>query len=583
MDGSVKGRALHFLRGIAVPLIAGAILLCPCLPAGCGSSPDGNGKTELPAPKKKKKPKKPKKKKTGQTAPTQEKAPSGENGKVPAPGDSGEAPAPGNPEEPPAEPTPPSPGASPAASPEAWRFPTGQRLAFQVTVDQKGERGGEVRERFRVDGWTFLRCAGRRGDLSCVVRENPAPLEERTGGNLRERRSGKDVEFLLLDSSGRVVRSGGRRTSWLWRGMAEPVFPGGAVPPEGTWAGERDFREGRFVFDYKVEGEQEVEGRRCLSIRLDVRLPGGVPCDAVRLLSGRGHILFDPAAGRPVKSTGSFRLVFPEEEGDLAVSCTFALVSHGAAAMNLGEAGDAEKAHRAVFDVLDLIDKKSYAAAEKRIDAAVDEASAAAYVDVLEALRERIPDTRTFRPEGLLPRVRFDFGGLGWVRKEGPPIYLTGTGRMKPGKVRTLACVGKKAPAPWWKGFYRGPRWESVRENYANRVLLLHVWMSWIPPCAESVPRCGELAKKFPSDRVAVLGISMDTEQKALNGFLGKVKFDHPTVWDRDNDAQKKFALPGAPAFLVVDAAGIVRLGEVGWFGERTLERLTEAIRASLK
>jgi len=199
-------------------------------------------------------------------------------------------------------------------------------------------------------------------------------------------------------------------------------------------------------------------------------------------------------------------------------------------------------------------------------------------------LRERIPDTRTFQPRGLLPRSRFDFGTkLKWKAPPGPAIVLTGTGTMKPGKARVLACVGKAAPAFWWKALVRGGDWKKVKPALEGKVVILHVWASWIPPCAAASRALEEFARDLPQDKAAVLGISIDTERKSLDAFLKQRKVTLPTVWDRDNEAVRSFGLPGAPAYLVLDARRVVRFGEVGWFGDKTLGRIDGAAKQALK
>lgn len=467
----------------------------------------------------------------------------------------------------------------------AYKFHGEERLAWQVRFETDAARGGATLDRVKVDGTRFILCAGPGGQAGTfrLIRENPAPMEEIAGGKPAERRALKDIAFLLLDSTGEGVSGRGGPPEPLLIAMGDLRLPPGEVARGDAWTVERDVLEGRFLFRYRVESIAEEEGRPCFEVSLAVELPGGVPCGILAVEKARASLVFDAEAG--VLQRAQAEVAFTRGSGPDALACKGLYESSflGKSPATPSEAEAARKAADAWFDLLRMLEGKMYARAQKRIDEFMDETSVPAYALAVDALRLRIPDTRYVRTAGLLDRKRFDFTGLGWNPDSGPPIVLQDNGPMADGKPRTLEGVGKPAPAFWWKSLLRGGDWTEVAKDFEGKALLVHVWASWVPPSAESVPKTAELLDRLKDKPVRLLGITFDTERKDLDAFLAKIDVKHATVWDEDQVSVKAFALPGAPAFLVLDKSRVVRFGEMGWFGDKTLERLEKALREAGK
>ena len=47
-------------------------------------------------------------------------------------------------------------------------------------------------------------------------------------------------------------------------------------------------------------------------------------------------------------------------------------------------------------------------------------------------------------------------------------------------------------------------------EDYRGKVVLLHLWASWCPPCLSEMPDLLEFAKSFPNTDLRVIAISLD-------------------------------------------------------------------------
>ncbi|MGH8867280.1 MAG: TlpA family protein disulfide reductase [Actinomycetes bacterium] len=113
----------------------------------------------------------------------------------------------------------------------------------------------------------------------------------------------------------------------------------------------------------------------------------------------------------------------------------------------------------------------------------------------------------------------------------------------------TLDCLGE-GPAVTLSGLRGKP-------------LVVTVWASWCPPCAQEMPRL-EQVRRETQGRVQFLGIDLlDRAGPALDAAAG-FGMGFPSVQDPDGHTRQALAVPGPPVTLFVDAEGRVVHREVG-------------------
>lgn len=99
-------------------------------------------------------------------------------------------------------------------------------------------------------------------------------------------------------------------------------------------------------------------------------------------------------------------------------------------------------------------------------------------------------------------------------------------------------------------------------QDLQGKVVLLDFWASWCGPCLEGLPSLARLRKKFPEDRLAIVGLSID-EPEAWEAALAR----HTMPWlqARNPEAARQLHVNSLPTYWVIDREGIIRYRHRGW------------------
>ncbi len=92
-----------------------------------------------------------------------------------------------------------------------------------------------------------------------------------------------------------------------------------------------------------------------------------------------------------------------------------------------------------------------------------------------------------------------------------------------------------------------------------GKVVVLDFWATWCPPCRASVGELKELTKKYSSDQVVLISVSVDEDEKAWLDFTGKKSMTWPQYRDVDRHMVKAFEVNSFPTYLVIDGEGSIK------------------------
>ncbi len=102
-----------------------------------------------------------------------------------------------------------------------------------------------------------------------------------------------------------------------------------------------------------------------------------------------------------------------------------------------------------------------------------------------------------------------------------------------------------------------------------GKVVLLHFWATWCPPCVEEIPSLDRLYRSQPHDGFAVLAVSVDEGgAPAVKAFLERNGLTLPVLLNPDRSVAAGYGTFKFPETYLVDREGIVRykiIGAANW------------------
>ena len=101
-------------------------------------------------------------------------------------------------------------------------------------------------------------------------------------------------------------------------------------------------------------------------------------------------------------------------------------------------------------------------------------------------------------------------------------------------------------------------------KKYRGQVVVLNLWATWCPPCVEETPSLVRFAEKVQEHGVAVLSVSVDEDQKALQDFVGKYHITYPVGRDPLRALSARYGTYQFPETYILDRHGRVAEKVIG-------------------
>jgi thiol-disulfide isomerase/thioredoxin len=97
--------------------------------------------------------------------------------------------------------------------------------------------------------------------------------------------------------------------------------------------------------------------------------------------------------------------------------------------------------------------------------------------------------------------------------------------------------------------------------DYQGKVIVLHFWASWCPPCIEKIAQLQKLEKQFGSEELGFLGLNYDRDRKAAQRLIAEKSINWPSLPVFElGEAVGLLAPKGAwPSVIVIDRQGVIR------------------------
>lgn len=118
-------------------------------------------------------------------------------------------------------------------------------------------------------------------------------------------------------------------------------------------------------------------------------------------------------------------------------------------------------------------------------------------------------------------------------------------------------------------------------DDYAGKFVIVDFFATWCEPCVSEIPRLKKYEQQFGPRGLAVIGISLDSDEAALNAYLKAAELPWPVIHDNDenplNRLQMEFGVSQLPTVLLLNKEGtVVSLEARGSELDRLMQMLFE-------
>ena len=103
--------------------------------------------------------------------------------------------------------------------------------------------------------------------------------------------------------------------------------------------------------------------------------------------------------------------------------------------------------------------------------------------------------------------------------------------------------------------------------DFRGKTVVLNFWATWCPPCVDEMPSLVKLQSDL-KDRVVVLAVSVDEDERSYRTFLKKNNVDLLTVRDPQQKSNELYGTFKFPETYIIDRQGVVQrkfIGPVDW------------------
>ena len=96
-------------------------------------------------------------------------------------------------------------------------------------------------------------------------------------------------------------------------------------------------------------------------------------------------------------------------------------------------------------------------------------------------------------------------------------------------------------------------------DDHAGKVIVVNFWATWCVPCVKEMPSFETLYRRFRSQGLTVLAVSLDKDRSAkVQEFVDKYKLSFPVLLDTEGVAEKLYPSFTIPFTYVLDKQGRV-------------------------
>lgn len=114
--------------------------------------------------------------------------------------------------------------------------------------------------------------------------------------------------------------------------------------------------------------------------------------------------------------------------------------------------------------------------------------------------------------------------------------------------------------------------------DYHGSVVLVNLWATWCPPCAEEMPTLQAFYEKYQPNGFVLIAIDQGETIAEVEPFAAEFGLTFPIWLDPQSEAGRAFNTMNLPSSYVIDRDGRVRLMWIGGISAANLEKYVPKI-----
>jgi peroxiredoxin len=121
--------------------------------------------------------------------------------------------------------------------------------------------------------------------------------------------------------------------------------------------------------------------------------------------------------------------------------------------------------------------------------------------------------------------------------------------------------------------------------DFRGKVVLVHFWATWCPPCVEEMPMLDKLYRTFADkDNLKILAVSVDENgAQSVVPFMQKNNLSVPVYYNSDHSIANLYGTFKFPETYIINRQGVVQYKVIGsrdWSDAETAKVLRELVAA---
>ena len=160
-------------------------------------------------------------------------------------------------------------------------------------------------------------------------------------------------------------------------------------------------------------------------------------------------------------------------------------------------------------------------------------------------------------------------------------LFLVNQYWIAPATTKASKSAGDFPPAPGFSLISLSGEKINLAD-YKGKVVLLDFWATWCGPCRIEIPGFVELQRKYGSQGLSIIGVSMDDGPEPVRQFYRDFHMNYPVAMGSDKLGELYGGILGLPTSFLIGRDGRIYAKHVGLTDESVFEsEIKELLAAS--